>query len=185
MTRCTLRLPILLLLSCLALSCVPPKETRLLQEPGDTVEVYFSPKGGAEAAIVRAVEKAESDIRVLAYSYTSAPINDALVAAHRRGVQVTVILDKSQLTAKGSKLTILQQAGVPVFVDAKHAIAHNKVMILDKKRLITGSFNFTLAAEERNAENLLILDNPSLSEKYLQDFERHLGHAHPSAKGAI
>ena len=88
-----------------------------------------------------------------------------------------VILDKSQLTAKGSKLSNLQAEGVPVFIDAKHAIAHNKVMILDKSKVITGSFNFTSAAEDRNAENLLILDSPSLSEKYLQDFARHLGHA--------
>ena len=185
MTRCTFRLPILLLLSCLALSCAQQKDALLLQAPAATVEVYFSPKGGAEAAIVRAVEKAQNEIRVLAYSYTSEVINDALVAAYRRGVQVTVILDKSQLSAKGSKLTSLQQAGVSVFIDAKHAIAHNKVMILDKKQVLTGSFNFTRAAEERNAENLLILDNPSLSEKYLQDFERHLGHANPAVKGDI
>lgn len=122
---------------------------------------------------------AHTEILVLAYSYTSEPINDALAAAHARGVKVTVILDKSQRAAKGSKLTNLQQAGVPVFLDARHAIAHNKVMILDKKRVITGSFNFTRSAEDRNAENLLILDNPALSEKYLQDFKKHLAHAVP------
>jgi len=177
MTHCILRLPVLLLLSCLALSCAQLKENLRRQEPAAAVEVYFSPKGGAEAAIVRTVAKAQHEVRVLAYSYTSASIHDALVAAHKRGVQVTVILDKSQRTAKGSKLGSLQAEGVPVFIDAKHAIAHNKVMILDKSRVITGSFNFTGAAEERNAENLLILDNPSLSAKYLQDFDRHLEHA--------
>ncbi|HTR44450.1 MAG TPA: phospholipase D-like domain-containing protein, partial [Thermodesulfovibrionales bacterium] len=49
--------------------------------------------------------------------------------------------------------------GIPTYIDAQHAIAHNKVMIIDKETVITGSFNFTKAAEERNAENLLILKN--------------------------
>ncbi|MDR0466103.1 MAG: phospholipase D family protein [Deltaproteobacteria bacterium] len=172
---------LLLLLSCLALSCGQQKDALFLPESAVKAEVYFSPRGGAEAAIVRAVARAQDEIRVLAYSYTSEPINNALVAAHKRGVKVMVVLDRSQLTARGGKLSSLQAEGVPVYIDAKHAIAHNKVMILDKSRVITGSFNFTASAEERNAENLLILDDPSLSEKYLQDFERHLGHAVPAA----
>ena len=146
-------------------------------------ELYFSPKGGAEAAIVRAVGQTKHEICVLAYSFTSAPIDEALSAAHQRGVKITVVLDKSQTTAKGGRMRSLQEAGVPVFIDSTHAIAHNKVMILDKNRVITGSFNFTRSAEERNAENLLIMTNRALSKKYLEDFARHLEHAVPADAG--
>jgi len=146
-------------------------------------ELYFSPKGGAESAIVRAIGRTKSEICVLAYSFTSAPIDEALAAAHQRGVNITVILDKSQVAAKGGRMRSLQEAGVPVFIDSTHAIAHNKVMILDSNRVITGSFNFTRSAEERNAENLLIMTNRTLSKKYREDFARHLAHAVPAESG--
>lgn len=72
----------------------------------------------------------------------------------------------------------LSNAGVPVLIDSKHAIAHNKVIILDRSVLITGSFNFTKAAEEKNAENLLIIKgNQKLVSEYLKNFEAHKGHS--------
>jgi len=44
--------------------------------------------------------------------------------------------------------------------------------------LISGSFNFTKAAEEKNAENLQILKgNAPLVERYIQNFEEHKGHS--------
>ena len=163
-------------------SCVAPQvlqaESLILSQV--RTELYFSPKGGAEAAIVRAIGQTKNEICVLAYSFTSVPIDEALAAAHQRKVKITVILDKSQTTARGGRLRSLQEAGVPVFIDSTHAIAHNKVMILDKSRVVTGSFNFTRSAEERNAENLLILANRALSKKYLEDFARHLEHAAPT-----
>ena len=60
----------------------------------------------------------------------------------------------------------LTHADIPVLIDAKHAIAHNKVMIIDGKTVITGSFNFTKAAEEQNAESLVIIKDSSLANKY-------------------
>lgn len=143
---------------------------------GVKMEVYFSPKGGAEEAIVRTINLAKKEIYVLAYSFTSAPIHTALAQAHSRGVNVLVILDKSQSNAKGGKFQGLLEAGVPVLIDKTHVIAHNKVMIIDKRKVITGSFNFTKSAEERNAENLLIIHSRTLTKKYLLDFERHVEH---------
>lgn len=78
---------------------------------------------------------------------TSAPIAKALLNAHKRGVKMEVILDKSQRTQKYSSATFLLNVGIPVKIDAQHAIAHNKVMIIDGETVITGSFNFTRAAE--------------------------------------
>jgi len=146
-----------------------------------TVEVYFSPKGGATEAVVAEIEKAQKEILVQAYSFTSVPIAKALLEAHKRGVKVEAALDKSQLSERYTSATFLSKAGIPVLIDDKHAIAHNKIMIIDRSVLITGSFNFTKAAEEKNAENLLVIKgNKRLVDAYLENYERHKGHSTPS-----
>lgn len=139
-------------------------------------EVYFSPGGGCSAAITKEIDAAKKTIHVMAYSFTSAPIAKALVDAHKRGVTVNVILDKSQRTASYSSATFLHNAGVPTWIDSKHAIQHNKVIIIDGTTVITGSFNFTKAAEERNAENVLVLRGEELAKKYLENWQAHHKH---------
>lgn len=113
-----------------------------------------------------------------AYSFTSAPIAKALVDAYNRGVKVTVVLDKSQRSDRYTSATFVANAGIPTFIDAKHTIAHNKDIIIDQATIITGSFNFTKAAEEKNAENLLVIrGDDALVKKYLANFKEHLGHS--------
>jgi phosphatidylserine/phosphatidylglycerophosphate/cardiolipin synthase-like enzyme len=141
------------------------------------VEVYFSPNNGATEAIVREIHQARSEIRVQAYSFTSAPIADALLKAHKRGIKVEVILDKSQKTQKYSSSTFLMNARIPTYIDARHAIAHNKIIIVDQLVVITGSFNFTKAAEDKNAENLLIIRSKELAKQYLTNWWRHRDHS--------
>ena len=145
-----------------------------------TIEVAFSPPGGATAAIVQAVGEAKQRIWVQAYSFTSAPIAKAVLSAAKRGVEVKVVLDKSQRTQKYSVADFFANQGVPVYVDDQHAIAHNKVMVIDSGTLITGSFNFSKAAEQANAENLLIFrGNPALQQLYADNFRFHLSHSTP------
>ncbi len=143
------------------------------------IQVYFSPDGGCTAAITNAMAQAKKTILVQAYSFTSAPIAGALRDAHKRGVKVTVILDKSQRTANYSSADFLHNAGVKTYVDAKHQIAHNKIMILDGATVITGSFNFSKAAETSNAENLLIIQDKELADKYARNWGEHLKHSEP------
>ena len=143
----------------------------------DACNVHFSPKGGAEKAVVDLIHSAKQSIRVLAYSFTSKPIATALVLAKKQGVSVEVILDKSQLTARGTQLAYLSESGVPVWVDSKHAIAHNKVLIVDAKYFENGSFNYTAAAENSNGENALICPSVSGAAVYAADFERHKAHS--------
>jgi phosphatidylserine/phosphatidylglycerophosphate/cardiolipin synthase-like enzyme len=143
------------------------------------VSVYFFPDGGATQAIVREIDHATLDVRVQAYSFTSAPIAKALVDAHKRGVSVEVILDKSQRTEKYSGATFLANSRIPVYIDAAHAIAHNKVIIIDRQTVITGSFNFTKAAEEWNAENLLVIRSRELAKIYAENWQRHREHSEP------
>jgi len=140
----------------------------------DGISVYFSPRGGATNAIIRELNEAKQSIRVQAYSFTTAPIAKALVAAHRRGVDIQVLLDSSQETQKYSSATFLDNEGVTVFVDAKHGIAHNKVMLVDENTVITGSFNFSNATEESNAENLMIIEaKDRIFDAYLLNWEDH------------
>jgi len=141
------------------------------------VQVHFSPGGKPTAAIVDVLGKAKESILVQAYSFTSAPIAEALRDAHRRGVKVQVILDKSQKSERYTSATFLHNAGIPVWIDSKHAIAHNKVMVIDETIVITGSFNFTKAAEERNAENLLIITSQRLASEYKTNWERCKAHS--------
>lgn len=144
-----------------------------------SIEVYFSPNGGCTEAVINALSSARQTIRVQAYSFTSAPIAEALVNAHRRGVKVQVILDDSQRSERYSSADFLKNSGITPMIDAQHGIAHNKVMIIDDTATITGSFNFTKAAEERNAENLLIIRDKTVAAKYVKNFQDHFQHALP------
>lgn len=143
------------------------------------IQVFFSPKGGCTEAVVNNLNKATNAVLVQAYSFTSAPIAKALVNAQKRGVKVRVILDKSQRTEKYSEADFLLHEDIPTWIDAKHAIAHNKIMIIDSKTILTGSFNFTKAAEDNNAENLLVIQNPTLAYTYTTNWQAHLSHSDP------
>ena len=164
------------LLAALALASLPARAGELTLQ-NVVVQVYFSPNGGAENAVVGAIDQARESIRVQAYSFTSAPIAGALKKAHDRGVQVVVILDTSQRSEHYTVATFLQHAGIPVFIDSAHAIAHSKVMILDDATVITGSFNFTKAAEQHNSENLLVIHDRGLAKVYGATWELHQGHS--------
>ncbi len=137
-----------------------------------TIEVAFSPNGGGAQLIIKAIGEAKKSIQVQAYSFTNAEIAKALSESAKRGVKVRVVLDKSQETEKYTSATFLANAGIPVRIDDDFAIAHSKIMILDEETIITGSFNFTKAAEERNAENVLVIrGNKELARLYLQNWQ--------------
>ena len=125
------------------------------------------------------IEKAEKQIRVQAYSFTSKAIADALVAAATRKVDVQVILDDGNRTDKNSVAGVVKAGGITPLFDAKHAISHNKIIIVDEKVVVTGSFNFTNAAEKSNAENITILRSQKLAARYVANWNTHKEHAAP------
>jgi phosphatidylserine/phosphatidylglycerophosphate/cardiolipin synthase-like enzyme len=143
------------------------------------VQVYFSPNGGAAAAIIKEINGAKTEILMQAYSFTSASIAKALIEAHKRGIRVQAILDKSQRSERYSSATFLANSGIPTFIDGEHAIAHNKIMVIDGTTVVAGSYNFTRAAEERNAENLLIVKSKDLAALYVKNWQLHRGHSEP------
>jgi phosphatidylserine/phosphatidylglycerophosphate/cardiolipin synthase-like enzyme len=139
------------------------------------IEPHFT---GIAAVVVHEIDNAQKSIRVQAYGFTSAKIAKALLEAHKRGIHVEVILDKSNRTANYSSATLLSNVGIPVLIDAEHPIAHSKIMLIDDGVVLTGSFNFTTRAE-RNAENLLVIRDKALAAKYLATWTEHAGHSKP------
>src|SRR5262245_32242129 len=124
---------------------------------------------------------------VQADRFTSSPIAKAFMDAHKRGVKRLTVLYNSNETKQYSAATFLAHAGIQTLIDDQHAIAHNKVIVIDSATIITGSFNFTKAAEEKNAENLLVIkDAPELVKAYEANIQAHAAHAHPyTRKGSV
>ncbi len=151
----------------------------------EIVAVCFTPGGDCTDVVVDQIASARQQVLVQAYSFTSPEIVTALAAAKRRGVDVQVILDKSNICKDGATCEkkgaiaaeTLEIAGVPVLIDHIHGIAHNKVMIVDGMRVITGSFNFTRAAQERNAENLLVIEDQDLAGRYVRNWTERAKHS--------
>lgn len=142
------------------------------------ITVAFSPNGGATQAVVDAIDEAQHSVRMGAYFFTSKPIAQALVAAHRRGVEVRAILDKTQATHSYSGATFLANNGIPTRIDRQHSIFHNKLVIIDGHSVVTGSFNFTKAAQNNNAENLIVLHNyPDIARQYAANWQLHWDHS--------
>lgn len=144
---------------------------------GQQIEVGFSLKQGAEELVLKVINSSTKSLRVAAYSFTSAPVVSALLAAHKRGVEVAVIVDYRNNFVEGCgdrgackgrhAVGTLINAGIPVRVIDKYAIFHNKFLLSDSKHMELGSFNYSASAATRNAENAIaIWNNPDVVATY-------------------
>lgn len=149
---------------------------------GADYKVCFTPGQNCTDELVEAIQQAKKEIKIQAYSFTSVPIAKAVVKAKRQGVDVQVILDKSQQRSRYSSATFLENNNIPVWIDYKPSIAHNKIFIIDRQFVATGSFNFTKAAQMKNAENLLIIKDNQLARAYLANWEKRLQQSRPYLK---
>ncbi len=147
---------------------------------GLQLESAFSPRGGCVQLVEKAIGSARSEIRMLAYGFTNPSVVNALVAAHKRGVDVRVAVDykanfSEDRSGKGkAALNLLVNAGIPVRVVSVYPIHHDKSQVIDRKTVQTGSFNYTTAAEKSNSENVLVVWNdPQLASSYLRHWERN------------
>lgn len=139
--------------------------------------VGFTPPQGVAQNIVKAIDQAQSEVLVQAYGFTHNAIAQAVVRAHRRGLTVHVLLDQKSESTNRYVIGLFQEAGVSMRMDGAHAIAHNKVIVIDAQVVVTGSFNFTNSAETRNAENVLILRGEGLAKTYRDNWQQHWSHA--------
>jgi len=147
------------------------------------VQAAFTPGDNIAAMIVQHIQEARSSVRMQAYLFTDRRIANALVGALGRGVRVQVIADGAQEESGGAPhLRALRRAGAEVFLAASAGAAHNKVLIIDADRpqaaVITGSYNFTRAANARNAENVVIISgSPALARRFVDNFDYHRAQA--------
>jgi phosphatidylserine/phosphatidylglycerophosphate/cardiolipin synthase-like enzyme len=152
----------------------PPPPAAVRGLPDD--EVSFSPGGLTEGVVVREVGRARSSVRFLAYSFTSIPIATAMADASKRGVSVAGVVDGSAERGNAGAVALMRAAGVQVRVDRRHAIMHNKVIVVDAQTVLNGSYNYSKAANVSNAENLRIRRNDPLAGAYIYDWEQHWSH---------
>ncbi|OIQ79576.1 phospholipase D precursor [mine drainage metagenome] len=146
---------------------------------GTTVSSAFSPSAGALQLVLQAIGQARSSIRVAAYSFTSSDVAQALVQAKKRGLDVAVLLDWKSNFDEDARyarhaIGILHNAGIAVRSIDAYPIFHDKYMVIDRRTVQTGSFNYTYSAAHRNAENVLVVWNtPDLAARYLADWQRN------------
>lgn len=136
-------------------------------------EVFFE---SIESTIVSEIVQAKESVYVQIFKFNSKPIAQALIEAKKRGLDVVVMVDGKAAKDPKNRAKTLSEAGVPTFVDGDHATMHNKIMIIDRDRVITGSFNYTKKADRKNAENILILTDPKLRDRYFQNWKEHRSH---------
>lgn len=145
-------------------------------EPADVTVCFSPPKPEAcdpLALILSEIDHAKRFIHVFAFAMTSRPIARALLRAHKRGVEVEILFDQDAMAGKYSDLPVeLRAAGVPIRSDpAIPALMHDKIMVIDGETVLTGSYNWTYSAEEKNAENEVRLRSPTLAAQYEAEFQ--------------
>ncbi|TAH47071.1 MAG: phospholipase D family protein [Betaproteobacteria bacterium] len=169
----------------LALTAASPAVASQRFEARGEVEVAFAPRDDAEGLLLDVIREARRTVLVQAYVFTSRRVADALVAANRRGVQVQVLADAAMnRRGKGNALPRLLEAGIPVALETDYNAAHNKLLIVDADgpgcTVVTGSYNFTWSAQNRNAENLIVLRRHcALADAYRDNWRRHRAAATP------
>ncbi|HGU0708904.1 TPA: phospholipase D family protein [Escherichia coli] len=155
-------------LVCLSLSCIQPAAA------APSVQAGFSPEGSALQLVLKTIEAAQHEIRLMGYSFTSPEVVSALVRAKRRGVDVRIVLDEKGNRSKASQaaMNIVVNAGIPLRTNGRYAIMHDKVIIVDNHTVETGSFNYTRSAASRNSESVLVINEvPEVAQTYLQHWQ--------------
>ena len=156
-----------------------------------TVEIAFTPGDAVDNLIITAIDRAQTEILVHAYTFTHRRIAQALISARRRGVAVAVLADREQARAVPQNvLGQVASGGVEVWLDGNFVAAHNKVIVIDaglaRATTITGSYNFTFAAQRNNAENIVVLhDNEPVARSYRDNWQRLKAAAVPWSEEAV
>jgi phosphatidylserine/phosphatidylglycerophosphate/cardiolipin synthase-like enzyme len=149
---------------------IQPETKEVISRSSALISACFTPGKHCQLKILEAINSARKSIHVQAYSFTDPEIANALVSASKRGLTIKVILDKSNMTNNRSARNILIQNGIPLRFDAPPGISHNKIIILDYVKVITGSYNFSQAAYKSNAENVLFIQDKNLAEEYSKNW---------------
>lgn len=150
-------------LACCALSVAMPATA------SPSIQTAFSPEHGALQLVLNTIGSARESILLMGYSFTSPEVVRALIDAHRRGVDVKVVLDEKGNRSKASvaAMSLVARAGIPIRTNERYAILHDKIIIVDDHTVETGSFNYTRAGARNNSENVLVLrEMPEIASQY-------------------
>lgn len=149
--------------------CLLPK-----QEDVKTTEnrCYFSPGDDCENAIVSSIRNAKHSVKICVFTISENVISDAVVKAHKKGISVKIITDNDKLNDMGSDIRMLSKAGIRIRIDQSSSHMHHKFCVVDKEVLLTGSYNWTKSAADRNQENILVTEDPKMVKSYLSEFEK-------------
>ena len=145
---------------------------------GTPVDVYFSPDDGAQAILYDILSDAQESIYFMAFSFTADSLGEVIRERAQEGVTVAGVMDEDQVKSnQGTEFDTFRQAGLDVYVDGNSGQMHHKIMIVDERIVIVGSYNFTNSAETRNDENLLVIYNEEIAVQFLEEFKRIYGKA--------
>jgi len=151
-----------------------------LEINGTYLDFLFSPDDGVAAYINDVLNSAQQSIYFMAYSFTSNELSALILERASVGVTVSGVMDGGQVSSGvGSEYDAFKQAGLDIRLDGNRGLMHHKVIIIDRGIVITGSYNFTASAEDRNDENLIVIHNPEVAEKFIVEFMRIYSHAQP------
>jgi len=139
---------------------------------GTAVQVYFSPEDDVLNRIIPIVAGAQSSIRFLAFSFTDYPLAKTMIDRYAAGVDVAGVYEKTGSETESAELRTFFCAGVPVRQDGNPRFMHHKLIVVDDRILISGSFNFSNNATDNNDENVIIIDNPEIASLYIQEFDQ-------------
>jgi phosphatidylserine/phosphatidylglycerophosphate/cardiolipin synthase-like enzyme len=138
---------------------------------GDTdINVYFSPEDNIEKIIIERIGKAKHSIHFMGFSFTSKKLAEEIIRLNKKGIKIYGIIEKTGSNSKDSQYIKLKIEGTHVKLDKNRNKMHHKVIIIDESIIITGSYNFSLSANEKNDENIVILHNKDISRKYIEEF---------------
>ena len=135
-------------------------------------EAHFSPGENCPRRIAQLFQNAQASADVCVFTITDDRVSSAILEAHRRGIAVRIVTDNEKVNDEGSDISRLRAAGVPVRVDHSEYHMHHKFAVFDESPLLTGSFNWTRGAAEKNEENFIITSEPRLIRLFAQRFER-------------
>jgi phosphatidylserine/phosphatidylglycerophosphate/cardiolipin synthase-like enzyme len=150
---------------------------------GIEVENYFSPDDGVAKRLAQLLRGAKSSIYFMAYSFTVDDFGEILIDKQLDGLTVAGIMEEEQIKSnQGTEYDPFIEAGLQVYVDGNEGQMHHKVFIIDQEIVVTGSYNFSASAEQRNDENIIIIHDPRLAALYVAEFQRLLGQVSQTAE---
>ena len=135
-------------------------------------QVFFSPGEDCVNHIIDLINEAYIQLDICVFTISDDRISRAIVEAMKNGVEIRIISDNFKVEDTGSDIEDLSRVGISVKLDTTENHMHHKFMIVDKKIVLTGSYNWTRSAALYNQENILTMDDEEVVSKFSNEFEK-------------